>query len=188
MKKILSVLAVMLAAFFVVGCSSKPKVPEKTPAQLKADSIAKVKKDSVAKIANFKKTGIGYLERYLKNQCSSDPSVGKVLKTKDRILSDSIYFGQAKVLIKNRYGANEQYSDLWFCAVRPKDKKVGDHFIAWADEEYCQRGLDAMLGKDKTCIPIIVPQPEDYSKLIRVICNSDGFTIANFCDGEDFGF
>ena len=181
-------MAIMIAVVFVASCSSKPKVPEKTPAQLRADSIAKVKKDSVAKIANFKKTGIGYLERYLKNQCSSDPSVGKVLKTKDRILSDSIYFGQAKVLIKNRYGANEQYNDLWFCAVRPKDKKVGDHFIAWSNTDNCQYGLSSLLGKGKVAIPIVVPQPEDYSKLVRELCKSNGFTIANFCDGENFGF
>ena len=188
MKKVLMLMAIMIAVVFVASCSSKPKIPEKTPAQLRADSIAKVKKDSAIRVANFKKNGIGYLERYLKNQCSSDPSVGKVLKTKDRILSDSIYFGQAKVLIKNRYGANEQYNDLWFCAVSPKDKKVGDHFIAWSNVDNCQRGLDFIIGKDKTCIPLVVPQPEDYSKLIRELCKSDGFAIANFCDGENFGF
>ena len=181
-------MAIMIAVVFDTSCGSNRKIPEKTPAHLRADSIAKVKKDSAIRVANFKKTGIGYLERYLKNQCSSDPSVGKVLKTKDRILSDSIYFGQAKVLIKNRYGANEQYNDLWFCAVSPKDKKVGDHFIAWSNVDNCQRGLDFIIGKDKTFIPLVVPQPEDYSKLIRELCKSDGFAIANFCDGENFGF
>ena len=186
MKKILSVLAVIMTTFFIVACTGNSKAPEKTPAELRADSIAKAKKDSVAKVANFKKIGIGYLERYLKNQCSSDPSVGKVLKTKDHILSDSIYFGQAKVLIKNRYGANEHYSDLWFCVVRPKDKKVGDHFIAWASMEYCQRGLDALIGEYRSALPVMNPQKEDYGKLIREISCSDGFSIANMCDDEDF--
>lgn len=186
MKKILSVMAVIMTALFIVACTCNSKAPEKTPAELRADSIAKAKKDSVAKVANFKKVGIGYLERYLINKCSSDPSVGKVLKTEDCILNDSVYFGKAKVLIKNRYGTNEQYSDLWFCVVRPKDKKVGDHFIAWASMEYCQRGLDALIGEYRSCIPVMNPQKQDYGKLIRAISSSDGFSISNMCDDEDF--
>ena len=43
-------MAIMIAVVFVTSCSIKPKVPEKTPAQLRADSIAKVKKDSIAKV------------------------------------------------------------------------------------------------------------------------------------------
>lgn len=186
MKKILSVMAVIMTALFIVDCTGNSKAPEKTPAELRADSIAKAKKDSVAKVANFKKVGIGYLERYLRNKCSSDPSVGKVLKTEDCILNDSVYFGKAKVLIKNRYGTNEQYSDLWFCVVRPKDKKVGDHFIAWASMEYCQRGLDDLIGEYRSCIPVMNPQKQDYGKLIRAISSSDGFSISNMCDDEDF--
>ena len=66
MKKILMFMAIMISVVFSASCSSKPKIPEKTPAQLRADSIAKVKKDSAIRVANFKKNGIGYLERYLK--------------------------------------------------------------------------------------------------------------------------
>ena len=54
MKKILIFIAIMIAVVFAASCSSKPKVPEKTHAQLRADSIAKVKKDSIAKVDNFK--------------------------------------------------------------------------------------------------------------------------------------
>ena len=97
MKKILSVLAVIMTTFFIVACTGNSKAPEKTPAELRADSIAKAKKDSVAKVANFKKIGIGYLERYLKNQCSSDPSVGKVLKKK------TIYLVIPFILDRQRY-------------------------------------------------------------------------------------
>ena len=56
-------MAIMIAVVFVTSCGSNPKIPEKTPAQLRADSIAKVKKASAIRVANCKKNGIGYLER-----------------------------------------------------------------------------------------------------------------------------
>ena len=71
-------MAIIIAVGFVSSCSIKPKVPEKTPAQLRADSIAKVKKDSIAKVANFKKFSLNSLTRLLKRQISSDPDYGKV--------------------------------------------------------------------------------------------------------------
>ncbi len=182
MRKILSVLAVVLLVITMAGC--KEKAPQKTLEQLRADSVAKAKKDSVQRIVKFKAKGIGYIERYLKNQCSSDPGVGKVLKTDDRILNDSIYFGKAKVLIKNKYGANQQYGDFWFCVVHPKGGE--DHLLPWASMEYCQRGLDALLGGIKTVLPFMNPQPKDYNRLIREICKTEAFTIPRICDDEGF--
>lgn len=75
MRKILSVLAVVLLVITMAGC--KEKAPQKTPEQLRADSVAKAKKDSVQRIVKFKAKGIGYIERYLKINVHLTQALGK---------------------------------------------------------------------------------------------------------------
>mgnify|MGYP006956374880 CR=1 FL=1 len=173
MKKILSVLAIMLAAFFIMACNSKPKAPEKTPAQLRADSVAKAKKDSINRISAFKGRAIKDIGRYLRSKVSSDPSFGKVLQIEDKILNDSIFFGKAKVLIKNQYGANEQYSDFWFMVCKKNNEL---YFLPWGNQERCERGLDHIVGEENHAIPLLAPFEGTYKKLMT-ICDNPNFRM-----------
>lgn len=186
MKKILMFMAIMIAMVFVASCSSKPKVSEKTPAQLRADSIAKVKKDSVAKIDNFKKFSLNSLTRLLKRQISSDPDYGKVLESSDLILSDSIYLANCRVAVKNKYGAVEQDEDIYLlmCKNTPKNE-----CMIVLDRDRMDKFLNN-ISKDCCCLPLITNGDNEMrSKIIYQLCDKGQyfFNVERFIEkGLDF--
>lgn len=145
-RYIVALIATIICALSV-SCGSKQS--QKSPEQLRADSIRMADSIKAARPITLKNKAIDGLTRYLKKQISSDPEVGKVLDVKDGYLSDSLFFSKAKVMVKNRYGANEQYDNLWFCVCRKDDNY---YMIVWADDEYCQRGLDNIVGKDQCVV------------------------------------
>ena len=186
MKKILMFMAIMIAMVFVASCSSKPKVPEKTPAQLRADSIAKVKKDSIAKVANFKKFSLNSLTRLLKRQISSDPDYGKVLESSDLILSDSIYLANCRVAVKNKYGAIEQ--DYGIYLLMCKKKKKNECMIV-LDRDRMDKFLNN-ISKDCCYLPLITNDDNEMrSKIIHELCDEGQyfFNVDRFIEkGLDF--
>ncbi|RGW45011.1 hypothetical protein DWV76_00395 [Segatella copri] len=186
MKKVLMFMAIMIAVGFVSSCSIKPKVPEKTPAQLRADSIAKVKKDSIAKVANFKKFSLNSLTRLLKRQISSDPDYGKVLESSDLILSDSIYLANCRVAVKNKYGAVEQDEDIYLlmCKNAPKNE-----CMIVLDRDRMDKFLNN-ISKDCCCLPLITNGDNEMrSKIIYQLCDKGQyfFNVERFIEkGLDF--
>lgn len=186
MKKVLMFMAIMIAVVFVTSCGSKPKIPEKTPAQLRADSIAKVKKDSVAKIDNFKKFSLNSLTRLLKRQISSDPDYGKVLESSDLILSDSIYLANCRVAVKNKYGAVEQDEDIYLlmCKNAPKNE-----CMIVLDRDRMDKFLNN-ISKDCCCLPLITNGDNEMrSKIIYQLCDKGQyfFNVERFIEkGLDF--
>ena len=175
MKKVIMFLLLAVIAVGVMSC--KESKPAKTAAELKADSIAKAKKDSVKSIADFKKESISIIERYIKRNISSDPDYGKVLETTDKILNDSMYFALSRIVLKNKYGAVEQYSDIWFLFCR-RDKK-DPRFIFWPKRDFCQSGIDFMLGHKDSFISddIFILSENDYHKLMDGLCNDRYATV-----------
>lgn len=136
----------MVAVAVAISCSGKPKVPEKTPEQLRADSVAKAKSDSVARVADFKTFSLDSFEKFLKRQISSDPDYGKLLESSDLILSDSIYLAKCRAAVKNDFGAVEQFDDAYLlvCKNAPGnecmivlDKKRMDKFLNNISEDCC---------------------------------------------------
>lgn len=164
MKKILLFMAALMMAVCIVSCGSnekKPQAPPKSPKEIYMDTLKA-----------FKSKAIDGLSRYLKNHISSDPSVGEVLKTKDYILNDSMYLAKTKVLIKNQFGAKEQYNELYFSVC----KNTGKYYmIVWPNEYRCQRGLSNII--DSPSYPSFVVLSGDsipakfHSKIYSVICS-----------------
>ena len=161
MKKILLFMAALMMAVCIVSCGSnekKPQTPPKSPKEIYMDTLKA-----------FKSKAIDGLSRYLKEQISSDPSVGEVIKTKDYILNDSIYFAKAKILIQNKFGAKEQYDDLWFSVCKMNSKL---YLFYWSNEERCQKGLDYIIGENKVYLWLenFAFTPEMYSPIYKIVC------------------
>lgn len=185
MKKILSILAIMIAVV-VASCSNKPKIPEKTPAQLRADSIAKVRKDSIAKVDNFKKFSLNSLTKLLKRQISSDPDYGRVLNTKDLIVSDSIYLANCRIAVKNKYGAIEQDDGIYLlmCKNVPKNE-----CMIVLDRDRMDKFLNN-ISNDCCYLPLIINDDNEMrSKIIYELCDKGQhfFNVERFIEkGLDF--
>lgn len=179
-------MAIIIAVVFVSSCSIKPKAPEKTPAQLRADSIAKVKKDSIAKVADFKKFSWNSLARLLKRQISSDPDYGKVLGSSDLILSDSIYLANCRVAVKNDYGAVEQIEDIYLlmCKNAPRNE-----CMIVLDRDRMNTFLNS-ISEDCCCLPLITSGDNEMrSKIIYRLCDKGQFffNVERFVEkGLDF--
>lgn len=109
MRKILSLIAIVL---LFVSCGSKQ--PQKTPEQIKAESIAA-----------FKQKATNSIENYLKRNISSDPDYGRVIETSETSVNDSMYIGHMRVAIKNVFGAVQQKDGCIFCFC----KKGNSYFL-----------------------------------------------------------
>lgn len=186
MKKILSVMAILIAVVFVTSCGSKPKTPEKTPKQLREDSVAKAKSDSVEKVANFKKFSLDCLTKLLKRKISSDPDYGRVLDTEDLIVSDSIYLANCRIAVKNDFGAVQQDDRLYLLVC--KDVPYNECMIV-LDESRMDRFLNNA-SKGCCCLPIILVNDDKmHSKVIKKLCD-DGrhfYNVERFVEkGLDF--
>lgn len=175
MKKFFTMLFLAVITAGVMSC--KESKPTKSAEEIKADSIAQAEKDSIKSITDFKKESVSIIERYIKRNISSDPDYGKVLETTDKILNDSMYFALSRIVLKNKYGAVEQYSDIWFLFCR-RDKN-DPRFIFWPKGDYCQSGIDVMLGHKDTFISddIFILSESDYHKLMDALCNNRYATV-----------
>ncbi len=169
-KTILSMFLALIAMNIISSCKEKKLV--KTDAELRADSIKQAKQDSILSVENFKKESIATIEELLKKKISSDPNFGKVLETDDNILNDSIYFTKSRIVIKNDFGAEWQYDDFWFAFCRrTKDEP---HMLYWTTEEKCQKGMDYIVGNEKTIISSLffLFQPTDYHIFMDKVCSN----------------
>lgn len=169
-KTILSMLLAVMTVGLILSC--KEKKPVKTDAELRADSIRKAKQDSIFSVANFKKESIATIEKFIKKKFSSDPDFGKVVETDDKILNDSIYFAKSRIVIKNDFGAKQQYTNVWFVFCRRK--KNDPHFVFWPDSEHCQKGMNHIVGKDVALISnsFFIFKEKDYHKLVGCLCSN----------------
>lgn len=175
MKKVIMFLLLAVITVGVMSC--KENKPTKSAEEIRADSIAQAEKDSIKSIEDFKKESISIIERYIKRNISSDPDYGKVLETTDKILNDSMYFALSRIVLKNKYGAVDQYSDIWFLFCR-RDKK-DPRFIFWPKRDFCQSGIDVMLGHKDSFISdeIFILSKNDYHKLMDGLCNNRYATV-----------
>lgn len=182
MKKILSILAIMIAVV-VASCSSKPKIPEKTPAQLRADSIAKVKKDSIAKVANFKKMAFDATEKFLKNCVSKDPEYGKILSHTDLVETDTFFLSRCKIAVKNVFGATEQESNVYILACTDKNK-VPYMIVLPRDD---MNNFLNRIAKDCCSLPWFSDENGESSKIIKEVCEMSFLQMSRFEErGLDF--
>jgi len=138
MKNIL----LLLSASALIACAASCR-HGKAAEEIKADSIRIADSIKAARPAALKNAALDGLTRYLKKQVSSDPDVGEVLQTEDVIVSDTLYFAKAKTLVSNRFGAKEQYGDLWFCVC---EKSSRYYMIVWASSDRCDSGLNHIIG------------------------------------------
>lgn len=175
MKKFFTMLFLAVITAGVMSC--KESKPTKSAEEIIADSIAQAEKDSIKSITDFKKESVLIIERYIKRNISSDPDYGKVLETTDKILNDSMYFALSRIVLKNKYGAVEQYSDIWFLFCR-RDKN-DPRFIFWPKGDFCQSGIDVMLGHKDSFISddIFILSESDYHKLMDALCNNRYATV-----------
>lgn len=111
MKKILPLIMVLLITAFIVSCNPKDNKKQKSPEEIYAE-----------KVMEFKAQAILGIEKYLKQEVSANPEIGEVIDTKDKILNDSLFFCEARILIQNVFDAKQQGDALF--AVGKKDGKL----------------------------------------------------------------
>lgn len=177
MKKILSVLAIMLAVVVLGACKNTP--PQKTPEQIRADSIQKIKTDSINRVKSFKKIALDGFDKFLKRQISKDPGYGKTLEAADLILSDSIYLARCRYAIKNVYGAVQQGENAYLLVCR--DGKQAPCMLV-GDKELMDRFLNNTV-KDCAYLPLIA---DDSAKMRSKIINSLCVKGSGFFDMDRF--
>lgn len=170
MKKILLLIAVIMMVVCMTSCNSNANKSTQT-------KIGKYTPTHEDTLQSFKAKALDGLTRYLKNNVSSDPDFGKVLKTEKYVLNDSLYFARAKVLIMNQYGAKQQYNDLYFAFAKGHDDKY--YIIVWGNEDRCKNSLKHILGYDPGFITLF---ESEQPKLYNALCNNPKFELEKFVD------